>query len=187
MNNAEISIEYVETLNKSLSIDIEQAFSNMQSKEKGKIESCLAGMKSVTFTLRTVVDYGMEQLRVSAVKPRVTPWVDAFLTVNHQIDEVILFFNLLFYSSDLTRNKKSITSFVMFSFQDELLRYETDEPFIQTLAMNLDGLLQVFKNSLTESNYNTLTGILTAEVTTRFEKVILKSTFNQVNNRKKFK
>ncbi len=61
----------------------------MQTKEKGKIESCLGGMKSVTFTLRTVVDYGMEQLRVSAVKPRVTPWVDAFLTVNHQIDEVI--------------------------------------------------------------------------------------------------
>lgn len=89
LNNAEISIEYIETLSKNLGTDIEQAFPNMQSKEKGKIDSCLAGMKSASFTLRTVVDYGLEQLRVSAVKPRVTPWVDAFLVADHQINEVI--------------------------------------------------------------------------------------------------
>lgn len=69
-------------------MDIDQAFQHMQSKEKGKIESCLAGLKNVSFTLRAVVDYGLEQLRVSAVKPRVSPWVDAFLTINHQINEV---------------------------------------------------------------------------------------------------
>lgn len=96
MNNTEVSIEYVETLSKSLSMDIGQSFPNMQSKEKGKIESCLAGMKSASFTLRTVVDYGLEQLRVSAVKPRVTPWVDAFLTVNHQINDVIYAFTYIF-------------------------------------------------------------------------------------------
>ena len=71
----------------------------MQSKETGKVESCLAGMKSVSYTLRTVLDYGFEQLRVSAVKPRVSPWVDAFLTINHQINDVciiIIFTNELF-------------------------------------------------------------------------------------------
>ncbi|OXU30301.1 hypothetical protein TSAR_016718 [Trichomalopsis sarcophagae] len=149
LNNAEVSIEYIETLSKSLSIDIAQSFPNIQGKEKAKIESCLAGMKSASFTLRTVVDYGLEQLRVSAVKPRVTPWVDVFLTVNHQVND------------------------------DDLLRYETDEPFVQTLVMNIEGLLQVFKNSMTESNYNALIGILTAEVTARLEKVVLKSTFNR--------
>jgi hypothetical protein len=60
----------------------------MQAKEKGKIENCLAGMKNVSITLRTVVDYGLEQLRVSAMKPRITPWIDAFLTINHQINDV---------------------------------------------------------------------------------------------------
>ena len=47
--------------------------------------------------------------------------------------------------------------------------------------MNLEGLLQVFQNNLTESNYNALIGIVTTEVTTRLEKVILKSTFNRVS------
>lgn len=149
LNNTDVSIEYVETLGKSLSMEINQAFSNMQDKERGKVDSCLAGLKGVTHSLRAVIDYGLEQLRASAVKPRVTPWVDAFLSINHHINE------------------------------DELLRYETDEPFVQTLIQHLEGLLQGFKDILTASNYDALIGILTAEVTARLEKVVLKCTFNR--------
>lgn len=149
LNNADVSIEYVETLSKSLNNEINSAFSNIQKKDHDKIDSCLAGMKNVTSTLKSIIDFGMEQLRVSAIKPRVTPWLDSFLTINHQINE------------------------------DELLRYETDEPFIQTLVKNLDGLLESFKNSLTTSNYDAFIGILTVEVTSRLEKVIFKSTFNR--------
>lgn len=109
MNNAEVSIEYVETLSRSLSIDIAQSFPNIQGKEKAKIESCLAGMKSASFTLRTVVDYGLEQLRVSAVKPRVTPWVDVFLTINHQVNDVI--FSLYIFLSRL-RGGKTLVTFI---------------------------------------------------------------------------
>lgn len=149
LNNTDVSIEYVETLGKSLNMEINQAFSNMQDKERGKVDSCLAGLKGVTHSLRAVIDYGLEQLRASAVKPRVTPWVDAFLSINHHINE------------------------------DELLRYETDEPFVQTLIQHLEGLLQAFKDILTASNYDALIGILTAEVTARLEKVVLKCTFNR--------
>ncbi|XP_024946746.1 conserved oligomeric Golgi complex subunit 4 isoform X2 [Cephus cinctus] len=149
LNNADVSIEYVESLSKSLAEEIDAVFPNMQNRDRGKIESCLTGLKGVTSTLRAVVDYGLEQLRVSAVKPRITPWVDAFQSVNHHINE------------------------------DELLRYETDEPFVQTLVMNLEGLLQAFKSSLTTSNYDALIGILTAEVTARLEKVVLRSSFNR--------
>ncbi|XP_031369892.1 conserved oligomeric Golgi complex subunit 4 isoform X2 [Apis dorsata] len=149
LNNTDVSIEYVETLCKSLSPEIDATFPNMQNKDRGKIDSCLSGLKSVMSILRAVTDYGLEQLRISAVKPRVTPWVDAFLSVDHHINE------------------------------DDLLRYETEEPFVQTLIMNLEGLLQSFKGSLTTSNYDALIGLLTAEVTARLEKVVLKSTFNR--------
>lgn len=151
LNNADVSIEYVETLSKSLDAEINSAFLNMPKKDHDKVDSCLAGMKNVTSTLRSIIDFGMEQLRASAVKPRVTPWLDSFLSVNHQVNE------------------------------DELLRYETDEPFIQTLVQNLDGLLETFKNSLTATNYDAFIGMLTSEVTSRLEKVIFKSTFNRVN------
>lgn len=149
LNNTDVSTEYVETLCKSLGIEIDATFPNMQRKDRGKIDSCLSSLKGVILILRGVIDYGLEQLRVSAVKPRVTPWVDAFLSMDHHINE------------------------------DELLGYETDEPFVQTLVTNLEGLLQGFKGSLTTSNYDALIGLLTAEVTARLEKVVLKSTFNR--------
>lgn len=83
-----MSIEYVDTLSSNLSVEIQQAFAKMQEKEKAKIDSCLAGMKGVSSSLQAVIDYGLEQLRASAIKPRVSPWVDAFLTVNHRVNEV---------------------------------------------------------------------------------------------------
>lgn len=46
--------------------------------------------------------------------------------------------------------------------------------------MNLDGLLALFKGSVTTSNYDTLVSILATEVTTHMEKVVMKSTFNRV-------
>lgn len=39
-----------------------------------------------------------------------------------------------------------------------------------------------FKEILTISNYDGLIGVVTAEVVTRLEKVILKSTFNRVSS-----
>lgn len=59
----------------------------MSENEKVKLESCLSGLGSVAASLKAVIDYGMQQLRVSAIKPRVNPWVDAFLSVNHQLSE----------------------------------------------------------------------------------------------------
>lgn len=62
----------------------------MLKKDRGKIDSCLSSLKGVILILRGVIDYGLEQLRVSAVKPRVTPWVDAFLSIDHHINEVCI-------------------------------------------------------------------------------------------------
>lgn len=56
--------------------------------ERAKLDSCLAGLGTVTATMGAIVDYGLQQLRVSAIKPRVAPWVDTFLTLSHYLTEV---------------------------------------------------------------------------------------------------
>ena len=58
--------------------------------------------------------------------------------------------------------------------------YEANDPFIQTLIMNLDSLLGSFKDSLTTANYETLVGMMAAEVTLQIEKTALKFKFSRL-------
>jgi hypothetical protein len=68
--------------------EVPRVLTTMSENEQVKLESCLSGLGSVTASLKAVIDYGMQQLKVSAIKPRVNPWVDAFLSVSHQLSEV---------------------------------------------------------------------------------------------------
>ncbi|XP_022912920.1 conserved oligomeric Golgi complex subunit 4 [Onthophagus taurus] len=150
LNNADTSNEYVDTLCDRVLLEIVQAMPSMKENDRGKLESCLSGLSSVTTALKEVIDYGLQQLRSSAIKPRVTSWIDGFINVNHQLSE------------------------------EELSAYEAGETFIQTLIMNLETLLLPFKEVLTPSNYDSLITVVTTEITLRFEKVILKSSFNRL-------
>nr|CAD7453185.1 unnamed protein product [Timema tahoe] len=150
LNNADVSTEYIDTLRQSLSEEVPSVLSPLKAHERDKLESCLSGLASVNASLRAVVDYGIQQLRASAIKPRVSPWVDSFLAVSHQLSE------------------------------EEFASYEADEAFIQNLIMNLQGLLTSLKPNLTPGNYDTIVSILTSEVTSHMEKVVLKSSFNRL-------
>lgn len=150
LNNADSSTEYVDALCDSVLKEIEQALPSMNSNERGKLESCLSGLSSVTINLKEIIEYGIQQLRVSAIKPRISSWVDNFTSINHQLTE------------------------------EELSIYEAGESFIQTLIMNLESLLALFKDVLTTANYDAFISVLTSEVTQRLEKNIMKSSFNRV-------
>ncbi|XP_063215730.1 conserved oligomeric Golgi complex subunit 4 isoform X2 [Bacillus rossius redtenbacheri] len=150
LNNADVSVEYVGTLCAALQEEVPGALGSLSQTERAKLESCLSGLGAASASLRAVVDYGMQQLRASAIKPRVDPWVDAFLSVSHQFSE------------------------------EEFASYEADERFTQCLIMNLDGLLSSFKSCLTPGNYDSLVSILTTEVTSHMEKVVFKSSFNRL-------
>jgi hypothetical protein len=58
--------------------------------------------------------------------------------------------------------------------------YEANDPFVQTLIMNLDGLLSTFKGSLTLNNYETLLAMMASEVTLQLEKAALKSKYVEI-------
>ncbi|XP_050307529.1 conserved oligomeric Golgi complex subunit 4 [Anthonomus grandis grandis] len=150
LNNADSSTEYVTALVDSVMKEIEVVCPNMNSKERGKLESCLSGISSVSAKLAEIIEYGIQQLKSAAIKPRINPWVDTFMNFSHQLTE------------------------------DELSAYEGGESFVQTLIMNLETLLSSFRDILSENNYNHFIQALTAEVTQRFEKVIMKSQFNRL-------
>ena len=59
--------------------------------------------------------YGLSQLNSSAIKPRIKPLVDMFLSMSHNISE------------------------------EEFSNYEANDPFVQEFIMNLEQLLNEFK------------------------------------------
>jgi len=72
-----------------LSNEIQANFgNNMSARDSGKLQSCLADLKGTASKFRSLSDFGHDQLKSSAIKPRIKPWVDSFLSVNHDIDEV---------------------------------------------------------------------------------------------------
>jgi hypothetical protein len=135
LNNADVSTEYTDTLRKSLMDEVPSALTTMSENEQVKLESCLSGLGSVAASLKAVIDYGMQQLRVSAIKPRVNPWVDAFLSVSHQLSEASLsifkritcycsFQNLPVFPKNL---KKSFENVAKFKYMEMTVRYQNDD------------------------------------------------------------
>ncbi|XP_013109416.2 conserved oligomeric Golgi complex subunit 4 [Stomoxys calcitrans] len=150
LNNADIATEYIDTLWRTMEHEIAGTYSSMTTIEKQLIESCLSELKSVRDTLKACVDFGMQQLRSSAINPRLHPWVDHYLSYKHQLTE------------------------------DELSAYEAGETFVQYLIVQIDGLLNTFKQFLTPRNYDALISIVASELTLRLEKTIKKCVFNRL-------
>lgn len=150
LNNADMSTEFIETLTRTIGEDIKIAFPRITAKESGIVESCLSGMKSVRDTLKAVVDFGLQQLRSSAIKPRLHTWIDQFISLNHTLTE------------------------------EELATYEAGETFAHSLIHQLDTLLKSFQNVMITRNYDALVSIVATDATTRLERAIKKSTFNRL-------
>lgn len=150
LNNADKSTEYIETLHKNMSEEIKISFPSMSGHKREMIDSCLSGLKAVGDSLKAVIEFGMQQLRSSALKPRINPWIDQFQSYNHMMTE------------------------------EELAAYEAGETFIQFLIIQFDGLLNAFKKTLSERNYDVLVSMLATDVATRFERAVKKSAFNRL-------
>ncbi|XP_041454635.1 conserved oligomeric Golgi complex subunit 4-like [Lytechinus variegatus] len=150
LNNVEVSIEYTQTLKKSLVEECASLVNQNGGMSKDKLDMCLNELTTHTHKFKDVLEYGLSQLNTSAIKPRIKPMVDVFLSTSHNISE------------------------------EEFSNYEANDPFVQDFIMNLEQLLNEFKDLLTSSNYDALVSLLTNEVTVQLEKAVLKSVFNRL-------
>lgn len=89
LNNTDTSTEFIETLWSTIKEEIKVAYPKITTKECEILDSCLSGLKSVRDTLKAVNDFGLQQLRSTAVKPRLHTWVDQFISLNHTFTEVV--------------------------------------------------------------------------------------------------
>lgn len=150
LNNADMSTDFIETLTTSIIDEIKLTLPRITAKEIGLVESCMSGMKSVRDTLKAVVDFGLQQLRATAIKPRLHTWIDQFIALNHTMSD------------------------------EELGAYEAGETFAQMLIHQLDTLLKSFVHIMNSRNYDALVSLVASDLTTRLERAIKKSSFNRI-------
>jgi len=152
LNNAESGGEYITRLQHTIQADLSslQTSSTVSEKQSEKIQSCLTGLPSVQSKLKAVLDSGLVALRTSAIKPRLKPWVDSFCSFSHNITEEQF--------SDFTAN----------------------DPWVQQMIVNLDGLMQSFKPGLTGANFDSFVLMVASEVTVQLEKAVMKSSFSRL-------
>lgn len=88
LNNTDVSMEYVAALKSSLEKSILDSFgTNLSPYDNDKITNCLSGLSSVNIRLKSVSEFGFGQLKSSAVKPRVKPWLDTFF---HSVRRILI-------------------------------------------------------------------------------------------------
>ncbi|KAI0235623.1 Conserved oligomeric Golgi complex subunit 4 [Lamellibrachia satsuma] len=150
LNNAEVSGEYIQTLKKNLEDDIAKLYGHVNEQGSAKLQSCLSDLGAVSTRFTDMLEFGFSQFNTGVLKPRLRPWLDAFLSVDHNITE------------------------------DDFTNYEANDPWVQTFIVNIDNFLVTFKSSLTSGNYDSLIRHLSNEITTRLEKNVMKTTFNRL-------
>jgi len=152
LNNAESGIEYITRLQSSFQSELAnlQSSSSLDSKQSDKISSCMTGLPAVQNKLKSLLDSGLSALRTSVVKPRVKPWIDGFNLVSHNLTDEL--------------------------FTD----YAANDPWVQQTIINIDILLQSFKSSMTQTNFDSFVNIVASEVTLQLEKAVTKTSFNRL-------
>ena len=110
----------------------------------------MTGLPAVQAKLKTILDSGHSALRTSVVKPRVKPWIDGFSLVSHHLTD------------------------------EQFSDFAANDPWVQQTIVNIDTLLQSFKPSMTQTNFNSFVNIVASEVTLQLEKGVFKTSFNRL-------
>merc|ERR1719295_772349 len=152
LNNTDRATDYVLRLGDSLNSDLRALVAKKSQKDKDKVDSCLSGLPVVAQKLKSIQEQGMQQLRASAVKPRIKPWLEPF-TTTHDIGEEEF--------SDFEANDPFVQNLIL----------NLDTTFFSR---------GMFRRSLTEKNYESFVIAVTTEVTVQLEKVVLKPKFSRL-------
>ncbi|KAK2509668.1 hypothetical protein MC885_000662 [Smutsia gigantea] len=186
LNNVEACSENISTLKKTLESDCTKLFSQGIGGEQAqaKFDSCLSDLAAVSNKFRDLLQEGLTELNSTAIRPQVQPWINTFLSVSHNIEEVSVTtgsHQAQGYPSILPPpNWSTVELCEQTRPYEEFNDYEANDPWVQQFILNLEQQMAEFKAGLSPVIYDSLTGLMTSLAAVELEKVVLKSTFNRL-------
>lgn len=151
LNNIEVSIENLQKLRSTIKNECNKLFDQIGvTKAKEKVESCLSDMTSCTQNLKDLLEMGISQLCTNGVLPKLSTQIEGFSSINHILSE------------------------------DDFSLYEVNDPFAQNFIANLEKSLSSLKETLTPLNHENVVNMVCAEIAARFEKAVMKCSYNRL-------
>lgn len=117
-----------------------------------KLDSCLHDFSRVNTSLVASNRNGFCQLQASLIEPKLQVWMEPFYEQNYKMTE------------------------------SQFSQTEADNPFVQTLVLNIDKTFREFKAKLTANNYDMLVVVMAAESAVQLEKAVMKTEFNRLGS-----
>ncbi|KAF9585781.1 Golgi transport complex subunit 4 [Lunasporangiospora selenospora] len=151
LNNVSVSIDYLEKLTAEIEQDCVSTISSLSEHALVKAKTVLSGLSTSSTKFRQILRYGIDELFDRTIKPRLRPLLlEAYRDIKYVVTD------------------------------EEYAEQESTNSFVNRFMSGLDGLVEPFKSTLTEDNYN---HIITSAVTSlcrTWEKMIFQSKFNKM-------
>ncbi|KAI7900656.1 COG4 transport protein-domain-containing protein [Cokeromyces recurvatus] len=150
LNNLDVSADYMHRLIKEVETDITKGIWLNEDEDIQKISETMKEFEDFSDKFKQLLQTGLQQLINQILKPRVRPlFQEAYKEVKYVLEE------------------------------DEYNEADIDERFIKRFCRGVEKLVQIYKQTLTENNFNTLMELLVDIMTAQWERIILQTRFNQ--------
>ncbi|KAG1050043.1 hypothetical protein G6F43_007659 [Rhizopus delemar] len=150
LNNLDVSIDYTHRLAKELQPDITNGIWLDEENDVMRVTTSIDKFEGIADKFNQLLKHGIEQLVNQILKPRIRPlYQESYREVKYVLEE------------------------------DEYNEADIEERFIKRFRQGFGRLIQVYKRTLTENNFNTLISLLLDVITAQWERIVVQTRFNQ--------
>ncbi|KAF8978675.1 Golgi transport complex subunit 4 [Entomortierella lignicola] len=151
LNNINVSIDYLEKLTAEIEQDSMSTIASLSEHALAKAKAVLSGLTGSSGKFKQILHVGIEELFDRALRPRLRPLLqDSYKEIKYVVTD------------------------------EEYAEQEALNSFVNRFMSGFDTLIEPFKSTLTEENYNQVIANAVTSLTKTWEKIIFQTKFNKM-------
>ncbi|KAG0371338.1 Golgi transport complex subunit 4 [Mortierella sp. AD032] len=151
LNNVNISIDYLEKLTVEIEQECVSTIASLSEHSLAKAKVVLSGLTGSSSKFKRILNHGIEELYERTLKPRLRPLLqDSYKDIKYVVTD------------------------------EEYAEQEALNSFVNRFMSGLDSLVDAFKSTLTDDNYNQVIANAVTTLTRTWEDIIFDTKFNKM-------
>ncbi|KAI7815870.1 COG4 transport protein-domain-containing protein [Gamsiella multidivaricata] len=151
LNNINVSVDYLEKLTAEIEQESASTFTSLSEHTLAKAKAVLSGLTGSSSKFKQILNLGIEELFERTLKPRLRPLLqDSYKEIKYVVTD------------------------------EEYAEQEALNSFVHRFMSGFDTLIEPFKLTLTEDNYNQVIANAVTSLTKTWEKIIFQTKFNKM-------